>query len=364
MPSTALALPASPRPRLGLLQLVLRSAAGQAAEELALLFGLALERLQARLAPAHVQGLIAGLRGLAARALPERRQRLLLEARQELAIAQAAGRPGAVRYVQLMTARGQDAAWHIAASAWRLVGRVDRMPEGLSAPRRPHVTEQGTPPASPRPMTAADRQAHRFARALRNELIAAEGLAAPAEPVATAPLPPPAPTKFSGPVTPELLAYEQADPQPLPRNVFELERYRGQIDHENPPWLSDDWQFVLGHHSGPDEPPWDPEEEAEREAAGPPPEPEPPRSPEQIAIDFAYLDRAIYFRLSRMPPPNELQDQRNKLKKLVGNRWPDHAALGRAIREGLWWPPPPPFMSHMPWHETSIPARFRYELPP
>jgi hypothetical protein len=350
MSTLALDRPAGPQMRLGLVQLVLRRAAGQTVEQIALLFGLALQRLQARLRPAHVQALVAGLRGLAALSVPARRSRLLERAQAQLALALAAGRPGAARYVELMTARGQDAARQLAACAWRLVGRAERVPEGLPAPRRPRAVSAT---AARRRVPAADRAAHRFARELRNELIALEGMSEPAEagepdepepewrprPAEPEWRPPPEPSAPSTPLTPELLAYRQAEPQPLPRNVFELELYRGAIDPDDPPWLRDEWQFVLGHHSDPDEPPWDPEEEYEKEMAAAdlarqPRPPDRPDTPEQHAIDLAFLDEAIRYRMAHLPE----------------GMWRDEARTSHG-------PPRRPLLAHPPGARPRHPRR-------
>ena len=170
---------ARPEPplRLGRMQLTLRLAAGQAVEHVAAVFRRSVAEIQRRAHALPVRRLVAGLTALATLPAPARLARLAARALRYLHHAIETGAPGAARFVELSHARGQDPALALAELAERQLARVAQTPEGPGRRRQPR-------PHQPKPLVTLrdgdaparrDWQALRFAYAMRDQLIVADG---------------------------------------------------------------------------------------------------------------------------------------------------------------------------------------------
>ncbi len=151
------------------LQLVLRLAAGQAVEQIAALFGIAVARLERRAGRVREEAL--GIRALRSLPLEWRFNRLTKLAHTRLHEAMAAGVKGAREFFRWSWSYNEDPAQRIAALAEAKLARVDLVSDKSAQPRARLATRR--PTASPR--ARLGHVALRFALSLRDQVIAEEG---------------------------------------------------------------------------------------------------------------------------------------------------------------------------------------------
>jgi hypothetical protein len=164
-----MAVPFRPQAHLTRLQLLLRLAAGQSVWHIAILFGIAVARLERRALPMMAEAMVMGaLRRLA----PDSRfNRLARLAHLRLHEAMRAGVAGAREFFRWSWSWNEDPAQRIAALAEARLARIDRVSEGPPSP--PTAQPRSRPSASPR-----ERLGHaalRFALSLRDAIIVEEG---------------------------------------------------------------------------------------------------------------------------------------------------------------------------------------------
>lgn len=355
--------PAAPLPavlaavRLGWLQLVLRLAAGQGIERLALLFGLDMEVLARRLRAEPVRRLAAALQALVDVPAEACRERLVQRAEWLLRGALGAGRAGAARFVERARAQGLVPAELIARMAMRLLRRVELVSDDPRRRRAGRPVSRNVPAVVDPEAARANSLANRFALRCRREALQAEGQAhllklrdtgrAPSLP-ATEPPPPP------------------VDYGPLPRNAHELAAYEGSWHPDHPPWEQPEWRWTIGTQWNPGDPPparptWDFDDFGPDPPEGAAPEPEPTEA--ERRLDLAFLNSALLYRYGQIPDdPARLERFRLGLVEQAGGRWPTPQRLGRAIRHDEWWPMGHGWKRYAPGHPIAVPPEIRAAL--
>jgi hypothetical protein len=154
------------------MQLVLRLAAGQGIEQIALLFRLSLWHLALRVR--QVQGLACGMQALHRLPVTARFNRLARLAHLLLGAAMREGRPGARDFFHWSWSHNEDPAQRIAALAEAVLQRIGKVGDGL--PLRPARPRTRRIP-SPSPRARLTLAAVRFALALRDDVLLVEGQA-------------------------------------------------------------------------------------------------------------------------------------------------------------------------------------------
>jgi hypothetical protein len=366
---TAAATSPSPR-RFGRMALVLRAAAGFAVEQIAEAAGMAVTKLQAKLARPELAKLVLGLRSL--RPLPaDYRAARLARRAARLLHAAVEEEDWAAQYFVLRE-RG-NAVSVLVDKALRLLARLER----VKLERRPAKPR----PRKPKPIVSLscpvtdlrDAAVNRFILKMREELIGADGWILrrqqaeheAAHPAAAEPL-------AAGPGAPLWLPPLPPDPGELLRiGSIRLNPLLGPPAPE-PELLPPTARPVREPDREPCREPWP----ADRGSAtglwcpgGPPrqlsaadaddPEPPPPRPPIAPAKALAYLDRAVEYHLGERPSEAQLEELRAGLLRLAGGRWKTLHELGCAIHDREWWPPPPDRSEYPAYAPRAIPYEWK-----